>query len=83
MNRSSYNFTDAFKERLEALSKEIGKTQTAVIVDAVNAYASGTLPDKKIIDLLNQLMADNLELKKSVEDNRTLLMAVLKELQKG
>jgi hypothetical protein len=83
MNRSSYNFTDAFKERLEALSKEIGKTQTAVIVDAVNAYASGTLPDKKIIDLLTQLMADNLELKKSVEDNRTLLMAVLKELQKG
>jgi predicted DNA-binding protein len=83
MNRSSYNFTDAFKERLEALSKEIGKTQTAVIVDAVNAYASGTLPDKKIIDLLTQLMADNAELKKSVEDNRTLLMAVLKELQKA
>jgi predicted DNA-binding protein len=83
MNRSSYNFTDAFKERLEALSKEIGKTQTAVIVDAVNAYASGTLPDKKIIDLLTQLMSDNAELKKSVEDNRTLLMAVLKELQKG
>jgi hypothetical protein len=83
MNRSSYNFTDAFKERLEALSNEIGKTQTAVIVDAVNAYASGVLPDKKIIDLLNQLMADNVELKKSIEDNRTLLMAVLKELQKS
>jgi hypothetical protein len=83
MNRSSYNFTDAFKERLEALSKEIGKTQTAVIIDAVNAYAAGTLPDKKIVDLLNQLLTDNAAIKQSIEDNRALLMAILKELQKG
>jgi predicted DNA-binding protein len=83
MNRSSYNFTDAFKERLEALSKDLDKTQTAVIVDAVNAFGSGIMPDKKIIDLLNQLTADNAKLKKSVEDNRTLLMAILKELQKS
>jgi hypothetical protein len=83
MNRSSYNFTDTFKEHLEELSKELGKTQTAVIVDAVNAFKSGTLPDKKIIDLLNQLMIDNAEIKKSIEDNRVLLMAILKELQRG
>jgi predicted DNA-binding protein len=83
MNRSSYNFTDAFKERLETLSKEIGKTQTAVIIDAVNAYAVGTLPDKKIVDLLNRLLADNAAIKQSIEDNRALLMAILKELQKG
>jgi hypothetical protein len=82
MNRSSYNFTDAFKERLEGLSKDLGKTQTAVIVDAVNAFGSGVMPDKKIIGLLNQLAADNAELKKSVDDNRILLMAILKELQK-
>jgi predicted transcriptional regulator len=79
---TTFSFTDSFKARLEELAVTVGKTKTAIIVDSVNAYASGTLPDKKIIDLLNRLMADNAELKKSIEDNRTLLMAVLKELQK-
>jgi predicted DNA-binding protein len=80
---TSFYLPDDFKLRLDELSKSIGKNRTQYVIDAVNAYASGTLPDKKIIDLLNQLMADNAELKKSVEDNRTLLMAILKELQNG
>jgi uncharacterized protein (DUF1778 family) len=80
---TSFYLPDDFKSRLDELSKAVGKNRTQYVIDAVTVYASGTLPDKKIIDLLNQLMADNLELKKSVDDNRTLLMAVLKELQKG
>jgi predicted transcriptional regulator len=80
---TTFSFTDSFKARLEELATAAGKTKTAIIVDSVTAYASGVLPDKKIIASLNQLMADNAELKKSIEDNRTLLMAVLKELQKG
>jgi hypothetical protein len=80
---TSFYLPDDFKLRLDELSKSIGKNRTQYVIDAVNAYDSGTLPDKKIIDLLNQLAADNAELKKSVEDNRTLLMAILKELQKG
>jgi hypothetical protein len=84
MQRSTtFSFTDTFKARLEELATTAGKTKTAIIVDAVNAYASGTLPDKKIVDLLNQLLADNAVIKQSIEDNRALLMAILKELQKG
>jgi predicted DNA-binding protein len=79
---TSFYLPDDFKTRLDELSKSAGKNRTQYVIDAVNAYASGTLPDKKIIDLLNRLMADNAELKKSIEDNRTLLMAILKELQK-
>jgi predicted transcriptional regulator len=84
MQRSTtFAFSDTFKARLEELATAAGKTRTAIIVDAVNAYASGTLPDKKIVDLLHQLSADNAAIKQSLDDNRALLMAILKELQQS
>jgi predicted transcriptional regulator len=83
MNRSSYNFTDAFKERLEALSKELGKTQTAIIIDAVNAFKAGTLPDKAVIERLDALATDNKALKNGLDELRTLVTQVLKNQQKG
>jgi predicted transcriptional regulator len=79
---TSFYLPDDFKIRLDELSKSMGKNRTQYVIEAVNAYASGTLPDKKIIDLLNQLAADNAALKQSVDDNRALLMAILRELQK-
>jgi predicted transcriptional regulator len=83
MNRSSYNFSDTFKERLETLAEKLGKTQTAVIVDAVNAYASGTLPDKAVIGRLDTLAANDGALKKDVDELKTLITQVLKNQQKG
>jgi predicted transcriptional regulator len=83
MNRSSYNFSDAFKERLETLAEKLGKTQTAVIVDAVNAYASGTLPDKAAIERFDTLAANGEALKKDVDELKTLITQVLKNQQKG
>ena len=78
---ASFRFTEQFEERLDALAENAGKTKTAFIVDAVNAYAVGNLPDSKLLDLLNQLKAENSELKAAVDSNHTLLVAILKELQ--
>jgi predicted DNA-binding protein len=80
---TSFYLPDDFKLRLDDLSKSAGKNRTQYVIDAVTAYASGTMPDKKIIDLLNHLKADNTEIKKGIDDNHALLMVILKELQKS
>jgi predicted DNA-binding protein len=83
MNRSSYNFTDTFKEGLEELARELGKTQTAVIIDSVNAFKSGTLPDKAVIERLDALAENDVNIQKGIEELRTLITQVLKNQQKG
>jgi predicted transcriptional regulator len=81
MNRSSYNFSDTFKERLGEIAEKLGKTQTAVIVDAVNAYAAGTMPDKALITRLDRIEANDDTQNQAIDELKTICLAVLKELQ--
>jgi predicted transcriptional regulator len=78
---TTFSFTDSFKARLEELAVVAGKTKTAVIVDSVNAYASGTLPDKAIIERLDTLAENVVTIQRSIEELRPILTAALKELQ--
>jgi hypothetical protein len=78
---ANFRFTAAFETQLEELAKKLNKTKTATLVEATLAYKSGVLPDKAVIDLLNQLKADNADFKAALDNNHTLLLAILKELQ--
>jgi len=78
---ASFRFTEAFESRLEELAEKHGKTKTAMIVDAVNAYAVGNLPDSELIGLLDQLANDNAEIHKEIDELKTLVTQVLKNQQ--
>jgi len=78
---ASFRFTEAFESRLEELAEKHGKTKTAMIVDAVNAYAVGNLPDSELISLLNQLANGNAEIHREIDELKTLVTQVLKNQQ--
>ena len=78
---TSFTFSEDFKNRLDELSKKFGKTRTSLVVDAVNAYASGILPDRGLIERLDQLSKDNAEIRKEIDELKTLVTQVLKNQQ--
>jgi predicted transcriptional regulator len=82
-NPTSFSFSDDFKERLEKLSKSVGKNKTQYMVEAVNAYAAGNLSDTVLLERLDALAADNKALKNGLDELRTLITQVLKNQQKG
>ena len=82
MNKSTtFSFSPAFLEHLKELSEKLGKTKTAVIVDAVNAYASGTLPDRGLIERLDHLTENDAAQQKAIDELKTLILQVLKNQQ--
>jgi predicted transcriptional regulator len=81
-NPTSFSFTDEFKERLEKLSKLVGKNKTQYMVEAVNAYATGNLPDTALLDRLDALAENDAELKKELGQIHDLLYQVLHNQQK-
>jgi predicted DNA-binding protein len=80
-NPTSFSFSDEFKERLEKLSKSVGKNKTQYMVDAVNAYATGDLSDTVLLERLDALAENDAALKAGVDELRTLITQVLKNQQ--
>jgi hypothetical protein len=78
---ANFRFSADFESRLEELCKKLCKTKTAVVVDAVNAYASGIMPDRDIAFQLEKLAAENASLKNLIEEVRTVSLQVLKNQQ--
>jgi predicted transcriptional regulator len=78
---TSFYLPDDFKSRLDELSKSVGKNRTQYIIDAVNAYASGTLPDKAVLDRFDRLSATDASIQKDIAELKTLVIAVLDKLQ--
>ena len=78
---ASFRFTEAFELRLQELADKLNKTKTAIIVEAVNAYASGILPDRGLIERLDRLAVDNAEIQQEIDELKTLVTQVLKNQQ--
>ena len=78
---ASFRFTEAFESRLEELAEKLDKSKTSVIVEAVNAYGSSTLPNKELLARLDQLALDNDDLHKEIDELKTLVTQVLKNQQ--
>jgi predicted DNA-binding protein len=82
-NPTSFSFSDDFKEKLEKLSKSVGKNKTQYMVEAVNAYAAGNLSDTVLLERLDTLAQNDETLKNGLDVLRTLIAQVLKNQQKG
>jgi predicted DNA-binding protein len=75
---ASFRFTDTFASRLDELCEKLNRTKTAVIVDAVNAYASGILPDRELIARFDTIAGETAALKQGQSEIRTLCLQILK-----
>ena len=78
---ASFRFSEAFESRLEELTIKLDKSKTSVIIEAVNAYASSTLPNKELLARLDQLALDNDDIHRQIDELKTLITQVLKNQQ--
>ena len=78
---ASFRFTQTFDSLLDELCEKLNKTKTAVIVDAVTAYASGTLPDRELIACFDTIADETATLKQGQSEIRTLCLQILKNQQ--
>jgi predicted transcriptional regulator len=78
---ASFRFTQTFDSLLDELCEKLNKTKTAVIVDAVTAYASGTLPDRELIARFDTIAGETAALKQGQSEIRTLCLQILKNQQ--
>ena len=83
MIATSFTFTEEFKKRLDELAQKFGKSRTSLVVDAVNAYASGILPDRGLMERLDQLAKNDDEIRKEIDELKTLITQVLKNQQRN
>jgi predicted transcriptional regulator len=66
---------------LDQLCEKLNKTKTAVIVDAVTAYASGILPDRELIARFDTIADEAAALRQGQAEIRTLCLQILKNQQ--
>jgi hypothetical protein len=82
--------SNQFHDLLQKLSDQLGgKPKTQIVEEAVRVFATTARSEiatkdtiESITKRLDTLASDNAAIKQSIDDNRSLLMAILKELQK-
>jgi predicted DNA-binding protein len=79
MAATSFVFPDEFKTRLDELSQAAGKNRTQYVIEAVNRYAAGTMPDKIIISRIDALTADTAKIKEGMENITALCIRIIKD----
>jgi predicted DNA-binding protein len=78
---ASFRFNPTFDSRLDELSQKLNKTKTAIIVEAVNAYASGVLPDKEVIERLDKISGEVTTTQNSIGNVLTLCLQIIRNQQ--
>jgi hypothetical protein len=81
VSMASFRFTKTFDSLLDELCEKLNKTKTAVIVDAVSAYASGILPDRELLARFDTIAGETAYLKQGQSEIRTLCLQILKNQQ--
>ncbi|MFA5753407.1 MAG: hypothetical protein WC910_10090 [Bacteroidales bacterium] len=80
---TSFTFSDDFKALLDKVSKDHGKTKTALIIEAVKQYSVGGVTESDLLKKIDKLTTDYKDLSTRLEEIRVLCMQILKNQQGG